>query len=221
MQHYSTSDFARALADKMIRERFGRFYGTETFDSYLDLIDTRQTQHLSDGLADRVIGSAGQQRRNIELTLENAGTVIANIPMNDPRRPGAMIWAQTELGIWLDLMEMGANNAWRFDTKGNGRSDGQVRTNAPVRACLTNKNVPIARLIANAKPGQQARTRDHNALNLRRANVFLVGNPGTCEGRVGTAKTDSVALIRGQAALQQSLAGADYDFPGNDENMEG
>lgn len=223
MQHYSTSDFARALADKMIRERFGRAYGVDTFDGYLNLIDARQTQHLADALADRVIGTAGKQRRKIELTLEDATAVIVNIPMNDPRRPGAVIWAQTELGIWLDLIEIGADGAWHFAYKSERRADGQVRTTVPMwrTATATANKVAIARLIANAKPGQQARTRDHNALNLRRANVFIVGNPATCEGRVGTAKNDSAALIREQAALRQSLAGADFDFNGNDEGMEG
>ncbi len=221
MQHFSTHDFTRVLADKMIRERFGRVYGVETFDSYLDLIDARQTQHLSAGQAKRVISTAGKQRREIELTLEDAGTVIVSVPMNDPRRPGAVIWAQTELGIWLDLIEMGANNAWRFVTKGNGRRDGQVATNAPIRSAVVDKHVTIARLIANAKPGQQARTQDHNALNLRRSNVYLVGDPGTCEGRVGTAKTDSVALIREQDALRRTLAGADFDMPGKTEGAEG
>lgn len=221
MQHFSTHDFARSLADKMIRERFGRAYGVSTFGAYLDLIDARQTQHLAEGLADRVIGTAGQQRRKIELTIEDAATVIVNVPMNDPRRPGAVIWAQTELGIWLDLVEMGADGAWYFTTKGEGRRDGQVVTKLPMWRTAATARAAIARLIANAKPGQQARTRDHNALNLRRANVFLVGNPKTCEGRVGGAKNDSVALIREQAALRQSLAGSEFDVPGGNGEDEG
>ena len=212
MQHYSTHDFARSLADRMIRERFGRVYGIETLDSYFDLIDARQTQHLADGHASRVIGTTGAQRRKVELTLEDAVTVIVNVPMNDPRRPGAVIWAQTELGIWLDLIEMGADGSWFFVYKGKDRSDGQVVTKMPIWRTAATAKTPIARLIANAKPGQQARTRDHNGLNLRRANVFLVGNSQTAEGRIGGARNDSRAVIGAQAAIRQSLAGQDSSF---------
>lgn len=68
-------------------------------------------------------------------------------------------------------------------------------------------------MIVNAKFGQQARMVDRNPLNLRAGNVFLSGNPETAEGRIGRAKTDSAAFLRGQTALRQTLTGRGLGFP--------
>ncbi|WBU54631.1 hypothetical protein [Paracoccus sp. SCSIO 75233] len=220
MQHFHNSDFVRDLANQIIRERFANSHGVETLDEYLERIDALQTCHLSANQASRVIGTAGKQRRDAKLTIENGTSIIVNVPMNDPRRPGAKVWAQIELGIWLDLLEMGAINAWRFVGKGNGRTDGQVMTNVPMRSAASTGKTAVVRLIVNAKPGQQARTLDHNPLNLRRSNIYLNGSPNWTDGGKKTAKTDSVALIREQAALRQSCAGKDYGIPASEADQQ-
>lgn len=128
--------FARDLAEQMIRERFGAAYGVETFDAYLDLIDQRQTQHLAPGLADRVTATAGKQRRSIRLWLEDAVTVMARVPMNDPRRDGAHVWAEIELAALLDLWENGCTGAWHLCYKSTSSERGYVQTNPPLRGGL-------------------------------------------------------------------------------------
>jgi hypothetical protein len=120
--------------------------------------------------------------------------------------------AEIDFATWLNLIEMGADGAWFYAHKRGDQRAGQVRTNAPVRSDMTNKNVTVARLIVNAKAGQQARMVDRNPLNLRAGNVFLLGKPENSEGRIGRAKTDSAALLREQTALRQSLAGRGFGF---------
>lgn len=110
---------------------------------------------------------------------------------------------------YLDLIEMGADAAWSYDHKGADRRVGQVRTQMPFANTLTAHRAAFARLIVNAKTGQQARTLDRNPLNLRRVNLFLVGNPIGIEGRKGRAKTDT----RAQLAGQDYGMGADDDSP--------
>ncbi|RGP37731.1 hypothetical protein [Pseudotabrizicola alkalilacus] len=215
MQHFSTSNLALAIADDMVAQRFGHGRSIHTFAAYLDYIDARATAHLNPASARRVIGSAGAQRRKARLTLENGTSVILALPMNDAHT-GKTVWAEIELGTWLNLIEMGADGAWFYLHKGKDRRTGQVRTNAPMRSTTTNKNTTVARLIVNAKAGQQARTLDGNPMNLRSGNVYLNGNTDTCEGRVGRAKTDSAALLKGQLALRQKLAGSGFGFDGGE-----
>jgi hypothetical protein len=212
MQLSTSLHFAVACADEMISARFGRSYGIHTFARYLDEVDRRATAHLDDRLARRIRDTAGAQRRKARLRIENAGTVIVAVPMNDPRT-GATIWAEVDLATWLNLIEMGADGAWFFANKGQDRGPGQVRTTAPLASDLSNKNVTVARLIVNAKPGQQARVLDRNPLNLRAGNVFLVGNPATCEGRIGGARTDTRRLLQGQVETRRALAGGGYGIP--------
>ncbi len=211
MQNFTASTFALSIADEMISARFGKTYGIYSFDAYLGFVDRRATAHLDDHMAQRVRETAGLQRRKARLRIENSATVIIAVPMNDAHT-GATVWAEIEFGIWLNLIEMGADGAWFYAHKGKDRRSGQVRTNAPVGSATTNKNVTVARLMVNAKAGQQARTLDRNPLNLRAANLYLIGNLETCEGRVGRAKTDSAALLHEHTTLRQSLAGQSYGF---------
>lgn len=216
MQHFSTTDLASAIADNMVAQRFGTDRGIYTFADYLDFIDLRATAHLNPASARRVIAAAGAQRRKARLILENGTTAILALPMNDAHT-GKMVWAEIDLATWLNLIEMGADGAWFYTHKRPDQRAGQVRTNAPLRTKVTNKNVTVARLIVNAKAGQQARTVDRNPLNLRAGNVFLSGNPETAEGRVGRAKTDSAAFLRGQTALRKTVAGRGLGFADGEE----
>lgn len=58
-------------------------------------------------------------------------------------------------------------------------------------------------------PEESQRQHGH-PLNLRRANLYLVGCPNGIEGRKGRANTDTRAHLREQAALRAQLAGQDY-----------
>lgn len=209
---YQINDFARDLADQTVRERFGDLYGVESFGDYLDLLDQRQTQHLAGGAAARVLRTAGEQRQRIRLTVENAGTVILRVPMGDPKRPGATVWAEIELAAWLDLIENGADGAWFWNLSGKG--NGYVRTCPPMQGATNAPTlVTVGRLVAGAGKGRIVRFRDRNPLNLRRDNIFIVGNPSTCEGPVKGPKHDARATVAKGAALRQSLAGAEFDLP--------
>lgn len=211
MQHFSTSNLAAVIADDMVAQRFGNGRGIHTFVAYLDYIDARATAHLNLASARRVIASAGAQRRKARLILENGTAVVLALPMNNART-GETVWAEIDFSTWLNLIEMGADGAWFYAHKNHDQRAGQVRTTAPIASTTSNQNVTVARLIVNAKAGQQARMVDRNPLNLRAGNVFLLGNPDSSEGRIGRAKTDSAALLREQTALRQSLAGRGFGF---------
>lgn len=217
MTKHTQAAFARDLAEQMIRERFSATYGVETFDAYLDLIDLRQTQHLSPGLADRVAATAGKQRRSIRLWLEDAVTVMARVPMNDPRRDGAQVWAEIEFAAWLDMIENGADGAWVLNYADKNDSRCYVRTCPPLSRSGTCNLVTVGRLVANAGRGRSVRFRDRNPLNLRRTNLFIVGHPPTGESPTKGPKHDARALVANGAALRQSLAGADFDIPPADD----
>lgn len=220
MTKYDHTDFARDLANQMVKERFGTAHGVESFDEYLDLTDERQTQHLAGGCADRVIGTAGKQRRAIRLSLEGAATVILRVPMNDPRRSGAKVWAETALADWLDLIENGADGSWYLMYKSNTSTKGYVQTGVPLSGDRGGKTVPIGRLITGAGPGRITRFHDRNPLNLRRTNLFIMGNPNTVEGTAKGAKHDSRALMAERAAQRRSLAGAGFDIPATADSMD-
>jgi hypothetical protein len=215
MQHTNTSSFTLSIANDMISARFGQKYGVHTFAAYCDLIDQRSTAHLNPRLAQRVCNSAGTQRRESRLIIEDAATLIIAVPMNDARK-GEEEWAKLEFGIWIDLIEMGADGAWFYAHKGKEQLAGQVRTHAPISSATSNSNVTIARLIVNAKRGQQARTLDRNPLNLRRANLYLVGNPNTVEGPAGRATTDTAAHLQRQAELRNANAGRNFGMGEDD-----
>lgn len=218
MQNFTSTSFALSLADQMVAEGFAKEYGVSSYAAYLNLVDERSTAHLDAHMTRKVKATAGAQRHRARLKLENSGTVIIAVPLIDSHS-GETFWAELDLRNWLRLMEMGAEGAWFFDRKGRDRPDGQVRTNAPVRSGTSNKNVTIARLITNAKPGQQARTLDRNPLNLRQDNLNLIGNPNTVEGKIGTATADSVALIREHQARRQALSGKGYGMNGAEEGQ--
>lgn len=210
---YEIHDFARDLADQMTRERFSDLYGVESFEDYLDHVDALQTQHLTGGLKARTLRTAGEQRRKIKLTVENATTVIARVPMNDSRRPGALVWAEIELTALLDLWENGATGAWCWNYAG-AEQKGYVRTNIPMwHEVNTSSLVPVGRLVGGAGKGRIIRFRDRNPLNLRRSNLFIVGNPATVEGAARGAKHDARAVMAKGAALRRSLAGSGFDIP--------
>jgi hypothetical protein len=213
MRSTKTDAFARAMADKIIAERFGKDYGTFTLADYLALIDRRTTAHLSNATARRIIGIAGKQRRDAVLRIENTSTLTIAIPMRDGRN-GPRIWAVTEFGLWLDVIESGADGVWFFNRKDATRFDGQVCVKLALQKTARGpQRTPVARIIVNAKEGQQARRRDNDPLNLRRDNLFLLGNPGTAEGRVGNAKTDPREQARVQADARAALRGRNYGMP--------
>lgn len=208
---YENHDFARDLADQMTREQFRRPYGIESFAAYLDHVDARQTQHLTGGAAANALRSAGKQRRNIKLAVENGATVVARVPMKDSQRPGALVWAEIELAALLDLWENGSDGAWFFDYAGGSKA--YVKTYAPLAGAGNVCNVTLGRLVAGAGKGRIARFRDRNPLNLRRSNIFIVGNPVTTEGAAKGARHDARAVVAKGATLRRSLAGSDFDIP--------
>lgn len=216
MQNFTSTDFAAAMADDMIAARFHVSHGVKTFSAYLDLVDQRATAHLNESMARRVCETAGAQRRRARLQIENAATLIIAVPMKDPRT-GATVWAELEFWAWLNVIEMGADGAWFYTHKSKDQRAGQVRTNVPLKSAVKTPHVTVARLLVNAKAKQQARVLDNNPLNLRASNVYLRGNPNTCEGRAGRAKTDSRAQVCEQKALRQALAGAEYGIPAHSE----
>jgi hypothetical protein len=212
--HTDNTSFALALADDMIATRFTVVYGTTNLSQYLDLIDARSTAHLCAGLSDRVRRTAGMQRRKARLSIAGGGTVIIAIPMNDART-NKTIWATMDFHTWINMIEIGADGALSFDRKSTERNDGQVRVNMPMRSMTTGTKATAARIIANAKPGQQARMLDRNPLNLRNDNIYVVGNPAGIEGWAGTAKTDTRSQVGAQAEYRASLAGKDFDWKVN------
>jgi hypothetical protein len=215
MQHINTLNFALSIANDMISTRFGQKYGVHTFTAYCNLIDQRSTAHLNAHMAQKVRNSAGLQRLKSRLIIDEAATLIIAIPMND-LHSDTTVWAELEFAQWLDLMEMGADCAWAYSHKGKDRLAGQVRTHAPIASTASNTPVTIARLIVNAKRGQQARTLDRNPLNLRRANLYLVGNPNTVEGAAGRAKTDTVEHLQKQAERRAANAGKNFGMGSDD-----
>lgn len=219
MQHISQADFALSLADNMIKARFAREYGVSTFAEYLDFVDRRSTAHLNEHMARKVKLSAGAQRRRTRLSIEDAITLIIAVPMNNPRT-GEMVWAMLEFSRWLDLMEIGLDTAWFFAYKQTNQAAGQVRALAPLSGRTSATNATIARVIANAKTGQQARVQDRNPLNLRQSNIYLLGRPGSVEGAKGRAKTDTLAHVLQQRDVRAALAGRDFGIPDQDKGAD-
>lgn len=210
------ASIALALADEMIAARFGTCYGTHTWSEYQAFALERATGHLAGHLAGKIGRTTGTQRRKARLKVEG-DTLIITLPMNDPRT-GATVWAETEFGSYLDAVEDGADGAWVYVYKGRDRVTGQVRTAVP---CGAGKKAAIARVLLGAKAGQQVRRQDDNPLNLRRQNLYRIGNPSTPEGQAGTAKMDTQAETRGGAATREALKGRGYGYgPEGDEAAE-
>ena len=205
MKTINNRALAQSAADQIIAERFGKAYGIKTHCAYLDGLDRITTAHLEPVAVARVIRTAGEQRRKSRIVIE-AGQLLIKVPLHDPRSHDPL-WATLDSPIWCDLMEGGANAAWFYNYKGADRKAGQVRMNVPLAGGKGTSNATIARIIVNAKPGQQARTRDGNPLNLRRSNLYIVGQPNAPESRVGRAKTDTRAQIKAAAEVRAALAG--------------
>ncbi|MGK8235686.1 hypothetical protein ACLGGT_16175 [Roseovarius sp. MS2] len=212
MQNTPQREFARAKADALIAQRFKAPYGVSTLDEYLEYLDRRTTAHLAPHLASRVHRTAGAQRRKASQIIADNGSLLHKIPMNDPRT-GQTVYAVTEFHIWLDVLESGADGAWVYNHKSSHHRVGQVCVKVPLGM---GRLAAIARIIANAKHGQQARLHDHNPFNLCRENVYLIGNPKGPEGRVGRAKTDTRAEAQKAAELRAKLAGRNYDHGGDE-----
>jgi len=202
---FNHSDFALALANQMVKDRFGTVHGTTDLAEYFDFVDARQTAHLEPSLAKRVTAATGAQRRRIKFTLEDASTIIAKVPMQDPRRTGATIWAEVELGALLDLIENGADGAWCLNYSGKTDKKGYVKTAPPLASQGTATGVTVGRLIAGAGKGRSVRFVDRNHLNLRRSNLYLYGNPAMCERPTKRCKHDAVALVQKNSGIRASL----------------
>jgi len=216
MQNIPHNTFTQAQVDAIVRGRFQTPYGISTLAQYLDLIDQRTTAHLARQLKERVLRSAGEQRRNAIIRIADDRQLIVEIPMNDPRS-GRTLWAITEFPLWLDLLELGANGKWLFNYKSKNGRGGQVRVKTPMRRGAEGL-ATVARVIVNAKAGQQARLHDSNPLNLRRSNLYLLGNPKGPEGKAGNAKKDTRAVLQEVAALRAALAGKNFSFSGDEEH---
>lgn len=198
--------FARALADHMVKERFGTTYGTHDLASYLEFVDARQAAHL----AIKKVIRASAQRHAIRLVLDNAGTLIARVPMKDPRRHGATLWAETEFATLLDLIENGADGAWCLNYSGKDDRKGYVKTSTPLSSQGPANTVTVGRLIAGAGKGRIVRFSDRNPLNLRRSNLFLMGDSKSPQG---SGKYDALSLVREKSRIKANLAGANYGRP--------
>lgn len=209
MQNTPVKSFALTLANQMIAERFQRDYGITTLAEYLDHLDQRTTAHLPEHMAERVIRTAGQQRRNAKLTIED-GVVIIAVPMNNPRTDET-VSAELFLSTWLNVIECGADGSWLYNLKGDAQEKGQVRTSVPMSGGEKMTLTTIARVIGNAKKGQQARMVDRDPMNLRSGNVSVVRNPKTCDDAADKAKTDTRAKAREKQALRASQAKRDRE----------
>lgn len=106
------------------------------------------------------------RNRPIRVTTEN-GRSLAHVPVG----PKGVIEAK----LWEDdyhfLIKLGVSGNWVSLTK-----------NHNVAACVTKDSkkghVTVARVLADAKPGQRVRFKDCNPLNLRRENIELVAFGG-------------------------------------------
>ena len=114
-------------ANQTISERFRDPYGTSTWAEYCDFAHTRATAHLAPHLAQRIDRhKTGEQRRNIKLTIDKDGVLVAAVPMNDPRAKST-VHAKVEFGVLLDLIECGADGSWYLNYKSETQRGGQVR----------------------------------------------------------------------------------------------
>lgn len=174
------------LADRFIAQRFAQIYGITTHEGYLDHLDKTSTVHLSGKQAKRLHRTSGQQRRNARLRFIE-GQLIIIITANNPQT-GKPVHIEVEYDQWVGLMKLGATYAWNYNIKGKHRGIGQVVTQVAFQG---GRHETVARLIKDARKGQQARMRDGNPFNLRLSNIDVTGDLTTAEGRVGTAKSDA------------------------------
>ena len=196
MMTYHPSHFAADLADHIIRDRFARDYSTTSWAEYRARLDRRAVAHLPPQLVGQSERPAASHRRLARFYLENASTLIIVLPLRD-NRTGETVWVKTEFASYLDATERGAIGSWNLAYKSPTRPKGQVKTAIPGRGNRPGpSHAPVARVIKAAQKGQQVRTIDGN----------LVGNPGTAEGRVGTAKTNTLDDFRAASALTDYLA---------------
>jgi hypothetical protein len=205
MQQPNHSTFALALADAMVKKRFFKDYRISKFSEYLDLVDQRATALLSPKAARALLQRAGgRQRREARLQIDGSGVVTISIPMRDPRS-GKTLWAITELCTWLDVVEAGANGAWLISYNSATSTRPYVRTNPPLGNANSTTLANITRIIVNAKARQHARTLDGNSLNLRRFNIYVVGQPKD-DGKRGKAKRDTRSQMQEHQAMRERLA---------------
>lgn len=204
MHHFKSNTFVTEQVNQAIKDRFYRDYGVTTLTEYFDYLDEYTTRHLELWKAKRVLKTTGKQRRNAILKLENEELIIG-MPIEDSRT-GSTVWAESDLHTFLNVLDSGADGAWSFAYKGKGQKAGQVRITVPLGGRKGPTHATVARIIANAGDGQQARVKDRNPLNLRQSNIVLIGNPLSTVGRVGRAKTDTRAQLRLSIKHRASLA---------------
>lgn len=209
--------YALAAADQMVSNRFSADYAISTLSEYFLHLDNVSTAHLADHHAARLNHISGKQRRTSIIHFGECGGLLTKVPINDPRTNETVL-ATINFPIWLDLMELGACGSWVLNYKSLTQRAPQVRTSVPFRGKSGPNLATITRLIVNAKSGQQARLKDGNPLNLRRENIYIVGNPNTAGGRKGRAKTDTRMALRQAVDLRKAKGGAGYDYErGNDQ----
>lgn len=209
--HFNQTAFTRTLADHMVEERFGAVYGTHDLTSYFDFVDIRQAT-LFPG---ETVRQASAQRRKIKLAQDNNGTLIAKVPMKDPRRIGATIWAETELGTLFDLIENGADGAWCVNYARTGSKKAYVKTRPPLAGAKSTTGVTVGRLIAGAGKGRSVRFVDGSPQNLRRNNLFVFGKDATGGGAPTGSKHDALAIVQEGSRTRALLAKTNDDKPEN------
>lgn len=207
MQQPNHSSFALALADAMVAKRFKADYGITTFADYLDRVDRKATAHLPPKKAQSLLLKAGgRQRRLARLQIDGSGEVTISIPMRDPRS-GKTLWAITELSTWFDVVEAGADGSWMLAYSSATSTRPYVRTKPPLSSRDSTTLANITRIIVNAKPRQHARTLDGNSLNLRRFNLYVVGQPKD-DGKSGKAKKDTRSQVQAHQQLRAEKVSA-------------
>jgi hypothetical protein len=211
MQQPNHSSFALAIADAMVAKRFKADYGITTFADYLDRVDRKATAHLPPKKAQSLLLKAGgRQRRLARLQIDGSGEVTISIPMRDPRS-GKTLWAITELSTWFDVVENGADGSWMLNYSSATSTRPYVRTKPPLASLDSTNLANITRIITNAKARQHARTLDGNSLNLRRFNVYVVGQPKD-DGKLGKAKQDTRSQMQQQQAIRAERANKQLTF---------
>lgn len=104
-------------------------------------------------------------KRSHRISRLQDGSVVAFVPLGPNGKHGECAIDLEDLSA---LVERGVSMSWTLNFGSQGV--GYVYT----KGAKNNRNISIARLIMDCRPGEKIRYRDGNSLNLRRENLKLV-----------------------------------------------
>ena len=108
--------------------------------------------------------------RIFKTFLDPQGGRLVSVTLGSEGKREAVIDEAT----FLELMDMGLSPAWSVNREGSVMTFSQKASGS---------RVTVARVIMDAKPGQQVRFRDGDSRNLRKSNLQLVPGWSTREDR--------------------------------------